>query len=148
MNRRGFLSTAAATLFAGCSARGGGGGTSQKGDGAKQIGSSSEEVASFVETLESKGVDVDSTMMTMGSLSLMYFQRPKHQRQDRIRVATTYAKNRSVSKNFLNCTVLEPDGESRYGTYMIKQEWAASYASGGLSKSEYLSKIDSTFNEK
>lgn len=148
MKRRSFLSLAAAG-FAGCSGGGGGGpGTAQKGDGAKQIGGNSAKVSAFLSALEDKGVDVDSSMKAAGNLSVMYFRRPDHERQDLARIGTTYTQHLGVSESFLNLTAIEPDGQSRYGTYIIKESWARGYANGDLTKTQYLNKIESTFKKK
>ena len=143
------LSTSLAGL-AGCSGGQSGPATAEKGEGAVQLSGDSEAVAALIDALESRGVDVDSTMTVGGTVTLGYFRRPDHELQDRTRVARTYAQeeHREMSEDFLNLNVIEPDGQSRSGTYIIKQEWAAAYAAGSLSVDAYLAKINDTLQEK
>jgi len=107
-----------------------------------------DQTDDFVAALESQGLVVDSTMRFGPSLSLGYLHRPEHARQDRVRLATTYAEYRQVSKPVLSVTVIAPGGETREGVFRIEHPWARAYAAGDLSRSQYLARIDDTYSKK
>jgi len=148
LSRRALLASAAGglTALAGCSyqARG----DTAPGETATTAAGGGDRTDAFVSALKSRGIVVDSTLRMGSTLSLMYIYRPDHDRQDRVRLATTYAEYAGVSKPLLAVTVLEPDAEARHGGFDIKHSWAQGYAAGDLSRDEYLSRINDTYSQR
>ena len=151
MNRRTFLTATAATataLTAGCT----GTGAPASGDENESSGGSKPDreaaTDAFMADLRSSDVQVDSVMRFGPDASFMYVRRPEHERQDRLRVALTYAKHPTVAATVLSVTALEPGGDERYGTLAIRREWADQYNAGEISRSEYLQQFENSFQPR
>ena len=139
MKRRAFLSAAGSAGLAGCSYQAATSTATADGDEGD-----STTVDAFVADLKAAGIAVDSTMEMMGSLSVGYFYRPQKKVQDLTRIAVTYADHVGVSESILSLTAIEADGENRYATYRIDEEWARQYSAGELSKEQYVANIRET----
>lgn len=150
MKRRTFITATTATataLTAGCT----GTGASASGDETESSGGSEPDreaaTDAFMADLRSSDVQVDSVMRFGPDASFMYVRRPEHERQDRLRVALTYAEHPTVAATILSVTELE-HGDERYGTLAIRREWADQYNAGEISRDEYLQQFETSFQPR
>jgi len=100
-------------------------------------------VSDFESSLVDHGIDVDSTMEISGDVSLMYYRGSDPDAQIET-IALAFVPYRGIVKRGLAFTALESQS-SRHGVGMINRTWADSYASGDLSRSDYLTKVKDSY---
>jgi len=136
MNRRNLLATGALAALAGC--------LSSSDDSEFSTERIEGATASdFESSLEEHGIDVDSTREIAGDLSLMYYRGSDPDAQIET-IALAFVPYRGIVKRGLAFTALESQS-SRHGVGMINRTWADSYASGDLSRSEYIKKVQDSY---
>lgn len=102
----------------------------------------------FGAELETKGMDVDSTMDAPGGgASIMYYREPEnHNRQIRTVAMTFIQYRRIVSEGKpLSFTALSAN-DDRHGNGYVAREWADETAAGRMGEPEYLTRVRGTYD--
>jgi hypothetical protein len=96
--------------------------------------------------LETKGLDVDSTLGMSGSVSVMYYRDPDLHKTQIRRVAETFVPYRRMVEGGkpLSFTALSSN-EDRHGNGYIAREWADERANGDMSQTEYVTRARGTY---
>lgn len=105
-------------------------------------------VCQYGAELESRGMDVDSTMGSPG-VSVMYFREPDSHREQIRTVAVAFVPYRRMveSGKPLSFTALESN-DNRHGTGYVAREWADRRARSELSSDEYVKKVMDTYGTR
>lgn len=96
--------------------------------------------------LETRGLDVDSTMGMGGSVSVMYFRAPEEHNSQIQRVADAFVQYRRMVDEGkpLSFTALSSN-EDRHGNGYVAREWADSRADGTMTRTEYHTRVRGTY---
>lgn len=109
------------------------------------------EPCQFGAELQSRGMDVDSTMdSAAGGASVMYMRDPGKHREQIQTVALAFVPYRRMvggDGNMLSYTALETN-DNRHGDGYITREWADRRASGQLTRTEYVQKVVDTYETR
>lgn len=103
-------------------------------------------VDGFVAALESAGIRVDSTMSSLGGVSVMYYHDPENHTGQLNILARTFVDHRRIinSDALLAFTALSSTTD-RHGEGHISREWADRRSRGDLSDSEYTANVRDTY---
>jgi len=110
--------------------------------------SNNDGKSDFRTSLEADGVDVYALDMMAGDHNLIY-NKPAEGKQIAT-VALVYSDGGyyTNSERMLSVNIREKESGDRYGTWYARRDWAGQYASGDLSRSDYVSKCQNTFERK
>lgn len=150
LTRRGFLASAGtigASALAGCVQSGSGSDTENDSATLDEPG---REVSAFRAAVSNEGIRVDGTMDTeVLGVSLFYYRDADAHREQIATIATEFAKYRDIvgKGSIISVTALETTSD-RHGTFHVAKDMAAKYASGDLTKEQYVTAVANTYDKR
>lgn len=104
------------------------------------------EPCQYSAELETRGLDVDSTMGMGGGVSMMYYRVPEQHISQIKTVAATFVPYRRMVKPDMQLTFTAlTSNEDRHGYGYITREWAERRASGDMTETEYHTRVRGTY---